>query len=384
MKTLAILGSHPRTRDKFDWREGVDVWSFNEAASNPINSKWLKRADAIFQMHIPAIWRNPNNRNDPKHYDWLKSQNEITVYMQDVYEDVPMSVKYPLEGIRDMLGKDNAHFLTSSVPQAMALAAYLDQYDRIEVYGVAMETNTEYGFQREGVAFWLGFLKGRGMDVYFADPTFEAPLYGYEGEVFIKYERFTNRIAELDPMRKEISGQYLAVKAQFDLTLDRFTREGQKAEQELNQAVKNLRTLAEQLGQIDGAIQENQRYLTKADEMLKVTEDFVFSRQEFESAAATKKIEADKAMMKLNSIGTTLSHLHVAVLRSAKGSTKHKKNLEFYRATLQEYFENVNMMGILRGVAIENHNYMTYLDRHIKAAGGSKSEEAILAQVQHA
>ena len=73
MRTLAIIGSHTRTREAFDFnRTDADVWLFNEAYSNKENV-WAKRADAVFQLHDPIIWKNPKNRNDPKHYDWLKS-----------------------------------------------------------------------------------------------------------------------------------------------------------------------------------------------------------------------------------------------------------------------------------------------------------------------
>jgi hypothetical protein len=382
-KTLAIIGSHPRTREAFDFsRSDVEVWLFNEAISNPAN-EWAKRADAVFQMHIPAIWKNPNNRNDPGHYAWLQ-KTDCAVYMQEQYPEVPNAKAYPLEGILDMLGDRENHFLTSSVPQALGLAAYLGIYDRVEVYGVAMETNTEYGFQREGVAFWLGFLKGRGIDLYFADPTFHAPLYGYEGEVFIKYERFAERIEELNPNVAELSGQYHAAKSAFDLSLNRFATEGSKAEHELMQAVVNLRTLADRLGTLDGAIQENKRYQAKADEMRKVADDFVFSRQEFESNAKTQSDKANQTLTEVTSLGTTLEHIHINIARAAKGSPKRNKYLQMYTQVSQDYFKLINLTGILKGVATENYNYMAYLDKHIKAAGGSKSEAVILEQVQHA
>src|SRR5688500_3302918 len=115
-ETVAIIGSHPRTREAFDFnRTDADIWLFNEAISNPENRKWAKRADMIWQMHVPAIWRNPTNRNDPHHYEWLQKQDECDVMMQDEYPDVPRSMRYPLEDIRKMLRGNGAHFLTSSV-----------------------------------------------------------------------------------------------------------------------------------------------------------------------------------------------------------------------------------------------------------------------------
>jgi len=385
MKTLAIIGSHPRTRESFDFnRTDVDVWLFNEAVSNKAND-WAKRADVIFQMHVPAIWKNPNNRNDAGHYEWLKTQTAVTVYMQEQYPDVPTSRAYPLEGILEMVGDRENHFLTSSVPQALALAAYLGVYDRVEVYGVAMETNTEYQFQREGVSFWLGFLKGRGIETYFADPTFNAPLYGYEGEVFIKYERFLERIDTLKPNAEKVQNEYRAAKVDFDLAFDRFAREGLKFEKELITAIANLRAHGEQLGMYDGAMQENERYKAKADEMRAASGgEFVFSRQEFESNAKTNADKANQAFMQLNSIGTTLEHIHNNIKTAAKGSPKRAKYLNMYLDVIRQYWQVNNMIGVFKGVSTENFNYMAYLDKHIRAAGGEKSEAVILESVQYA
>jgi hypothetical protein len=383
MKTLAIIGSHPRTREMFDFtRSDVEVWMFNEAISGKGNV-WAKRADVIFQMHIPAIWKNPRNRNDPGHFDWLKSQNEMTVYMQEDYPEVPMCKKYPLESILDMLGDKENHFLTSSVPQAMALAAYMGTFDRVEIYGVAMETNTEYQFQREGVSFWLGYLKGQGVDVFFADKTFNAPLYGYEGEVFIKYERFAERIALLAPEYQNIEAKYRAAKVDFDLALDRFAKHGQEFEKELMQAVVNLRTLSEQLGIVDGAIQENKRYEAKADEMKNTADSFVFSRQEFESGAANNRNKVKELETEIIAQGTTLEHIHNNIKQAAKGSPKRAKYLQMYTEAIDRYWKTVNVYGIFKGVTNENFEYMAYLDKHIRAAGGAKSEQAILESVQN-
>ena len=114
--TIAIIGSHPRTRAEFDFNRGdCDIWVFNEAISNGT----FTRADAVFQMHEEAIWRNPKNRNDAGHAEWLKTQNDVTVYMQDYYPDVPCSERFPLDEIAERF---KIRYFTSSVAYAIALA----------------------------------------------------------------------------------------------------------------------------------------------------------------------------------------------------------------------------------------------------------------------
>lgn len=378
--TLAIIGSHPRTRDKFDMsRTDADVWLFNEAISNPANHSWAKHADAVFQMHIPTIWRNPANRNDPHHYEWLKTQTDCDVWMQEEYPEVPKARRYPLEGILAMNG-EGAHFLTSSVPQAMALAAYLGSYTRVEIYGVAMETNTEYQFQREGVSHWYGFLRGRGVDVYFADPTFEAPLYGYEGKVSIDYEAFDSRIVEVQPWIDELTPQYRAASMETVKAVQLLTLDGSKdAENTLFACVQKQVNIGSQLGHVEGARQENQKYKAKADKMREADDgNHLFSRQEFESAAKALADKAQEEEVKRIMEGTKLGIIQDNLRRAAKGSPKRNTLANDFLKVAKAYMDTVNQKAIYEGAAQENFGYMEYLDKHIRAAGGAKSEAVLL------
>lgn len=375
--TVAIVGSHPRTRDEFNFsRTDCDIWVFNEAVSNAT----FPRADAVFQMHAEAIWRNPANRNDPKHYEWLNIQTDTPVYMQDTYPDVPMSRKYPLDEITE---RYKLNYFTSSVAYALALACHL-QYKRIELYGVEMETNTEYQYQRDGVTLWLGIARGQGIELdLHINMINDAPLYGYQGEVVIKYEQFDERIAELTPEGEKLSHEYLAAMADVRKALEMFTADASTDnDKALYGAVMREVDLGFKLGMVDGAKQENQRYKDKADKMREASGgDFLFSRQEFESSA---KIHQDKHKAEETrwiSIGTTLEHIHRAVKNSAKGSPKRDKMVEEYQKCLHDYLKANNIVGVYKGAMTENFNYMTWLDKHIRAAGGAKSEAVLLERM---
>lgn len=374
--TCAIIGSHPRTRNAFDFtREDCDIWVFNEAMSN----KTFPRADVVFQIHAEPIWRNPANRNDNGHVKWLQTQAHIPVLMQDQYSDVPMAVKYPLDGILDMLDRDPAHLLSSSVALAIAYACYLGTYKRIEVWGVAMETNTEYQWQREGVAFWRGFAMGRGFKFYFADPTFECPIYGYEGKVTVEYEKFVERVKELEPDVEKLKAEYTAALMDTRKALELLAKDGSKQiEEALFTCVEKQRTLGNRLGFIDGAIQENKRYLLKADAMREVAGEHIFSRQEFESGLASLTKKANELNTNYIACGANLDNLHRFTMNAAKNSPKRKKALEEYARLMQAYMNLNNQMAIYKGAANENGLYMNYLDKHIRAAGGEKSEAVLL------
>ena len=372
--TLVILGSYPHTRGLFDFkRTDCDIWVFNEAMSQ----EWVKRADAVFQLHIPTIWRNPNNRNDPKHYEWLKSTN-VPVLMQEKYGDVPASFEFPKDKILSDFpnAKQNGEPIREvacSPAWALAYAIYLG-YPKIEIYGVELASNTEYTYQQGNFKYWLGVAVGKGIDVNIHSQMFNAPLYGYEGEVFIPYETFADRLAELKT--DELAEKYGASVKVMLLEADKIMQ-GNNTDKILP-LVQEAVNAATALGEIDGAIQENERYKNKADEMIKTDEKFVFSRQEFEHAAATRKKEVESMANIISAMKGQLEIYHNSVLLAAKGSPKRRKLTEALKAKQVELIRAHNAFGILRGAMQENYRYMSRLDAGIKAAGGVKSEEAIL------
>lgn len=371
---LAIVGSHPRTREKFDFsRTDADVWLFNEAANND----WAKRVDAVFQLHVPVIWQNPKNRNDPHHYKWLQS-TLTTVYMQEHYEDVPQSVPYPLDAIKAMAGEPN--FLTSSVAMAVALGIH-QGYKRIEIYGVAMETDTEYRYQRDGVSFWMGYARGNGIEVMFADNTFDAPIYGFEGEVALDYQEIAARVAELEAGHEAKKQDYIAAMQTAQNAYRQFVELG--GEQQAKNFVPHLQSQlvsGMELSKLDGAIQENKRYLEKADAMKEQSGAFVFSRQEFEQGLANAQKLAQKFTAENTAAGAKLDALFVTMIRTPKRKNRVKHNGEFI-AAVNAYISTGLHAALYSGVMQENARYMSTLDKYIRAAGGAKSEAVMLERL---
>jgi hypothetical protein len=328
-------------------------------------------------MHIPVIWQNPNNRNDPGHYEWLKTQTEVeTIWMQDKYPDVPRSEKFPLEEVRALLHNDPDHFLSSSVPMACGLAI-LKGYKRIEVYGVAMETNTEYRWQREGVAFWRGFALGRGIEFFFADETYRCPLYGYDGEVSLPAEAFAERLAELESPIAEKSAVYTDTAKELEAAVNEFAA-GDNDEAKVIPRVFALVEIGQSLGLLDGARQENRKYAEKARVMSETSGEHAFSRQEFEGSAGGLQKAVDQVHTQFNALGGQLGLIHKTVITAAKGSPKRERMIEQYKAVLQQYLMANNQMSVFKGAMNENFRYMARLDKGIRAAGGEKSEAVIL------
>lgn len=378
--TVCIVGSHPRTRAEMDFtRTDCDIWVFNEALS----TEWATRADGVFQMHEEAIWKNPQNRNDPKHYGWLTTQTETPVYMQATYTEVPMSEAYPLDGIVTELlphltkQGEPVKYFASSIDYALALAIYKG-YKRIEVYGVELETQTEYTYQRTGFGLWVGMAAGRGIEVDLHVGIFDFPLYGYEGEVVLDYHIFDGRINELAPIVDTIKEQYEKQKAGSEAAFDKFIESGSRADAEEFMKLLNVqKELGQQLSRIDGALQENQRYKGKADAMKEASGEFLFSRQEFEGAAKDMQARSAKALADSNVAGGRCEVIFTELVRTNKVRNRKRKANEFL-AQIGEHLRHLFYSALYMGAFEENHRFMSTLDAHIKAAGGAKSEAVLL------
>lgn len=380
MNTVCIVGSHPRTRAEMDFsRTDCDIWVFNEAMS----TEWATKADAVFQMHEEAIWRNPKNRNDPKHFEWLKSGQTPTIIMQDKYDDVPQSEKYPLdeivaELIPHLTKQGNpVKYFASSIDYALALAVYRG-YKRIEVYGVELETQTEYTYQRTGFGLWCGMAAGRGIEVDLHVAIFDFPLYGYEGEVVLDYHIFDGRINELSPIVQTIKEQYEKQKLGSEQAFDKFIESGARADAEEFMKLLNVqKELGQQLSRIDGALQENARYKGKADAMKEASGEFLFSRQEFEGASKDMQQRSAKSLADSNVAGGRCEVIFTELARTSKAKHRRRKANEFL-SQIGEHMKHLFYSALYMGAFEENHRFMSMLDASIKAAGGEKSEAVLL------
>ena len=369
--TLIVMGSHPRTRNEFDWtRTDCDIVVFNEACK----MDWVKRADYVTQMHLPVIWRNPGNRNDPKHYEWLKSGNTPVVLMQEKYDDVPNSRRYPLEEVL----KIGRRYLTSSAAYSIAFGI-VEGYQRIEIYGVEMETNTEYQHQRPGVAYWIGLAEGMGIEVDFHGNLLDCPLYGYEGDVKFAYEFFDQRLAEISvPLQQAFNTYNDACEKSNDLVIEYLN--AKTSGNELVSLLQKQSELGSQYGVQRGAEQEIKRYKDKADVQKQATGDFLFSRQEFEFCAATFIKDRDLAIVKATELGKQCQ-ASFDMVKNTQNKAKRKNRMDQFVSLVGAYVQESIKVGMFDGAAKENKYLMSKLDELVRMAGGENSREVLEATI---
>jgi hypothetical protein len=206
----------------------VEMWGQNESYIVQ------KRGNRWFQIH-PRDWRKAEvlelgefepdfYGRRPEHVEIL-GRLEIPVYMKEVDERVPSSVKYPFDEITAMLGETPPEvvemtstgsllpslppskrlYLTSTSAYMLALALYEhlngDTVDEMHMAGIEMAVGTEYSLQKPCVEYWLGRLKGAGVDVVRAPMSelLRAPLYAIDHEMPFVDKNFTAENAMVLP-----------------------------------------------------------------------------------------------------------------------------------------------------------------------------------------
>jgi hypothetical protein len=164
IKKVAIVGfADSKSEAPYDdptW----EIWGLNDLHGG------IPRFDRWFDIHtrdnIDEDYKLMRNRGQPTNENiglaGLRKLN-VPVYMQDRFEDIPNSLKFPLKEITEAFpfGK----YMTNSISYMIALAIY-EGYQEISVYGVDMAVGSEYVDQRPSCEYWIGVAAGRGIKVY--------------------------------------------------------------------------------------------------------------------------------------------------------------------------------------------------------------------------
>jgi len=196
-KTVAIVGGGWPTGPWAPWGE-IEVWCCNEMHGKP----WVEMNGVTrwFQIHPKGSFTKEHRFN---HWEWLQEKHPFPIYMHQVYDDVPNSVPYPLRKIQNELignlycGEEKVKKLFSSTISYQVAQALYEGYKRIELFGIELNLEGEYAYQRELMAFWMGKADGMGVEMWMPKSCrlLVAPLYGYEeirtglGEVVWSNER---------------------------------------------------------------------------------------------------------------------------------------------------------------------------------------------------
>jgi hypothetical protein len=359
-RKLAIVGSHPATRDLAPWDDPTfDIWLFNESAQKP---SVYKRWTALLQIHSEKVYASLTNWVNKDHWEWLQQDHgpDKKIYMQDVDPRVPNSVKYPLD---DVLSMVPYRYLRSSPAMSLALAIYLG-YKEIWLYGSELSSGTEYAYQAINYAFWIGFAHGRGIDLHLEcwhSEFHQQPLYGYEGEAQIDLAYYRERAEQ---HRKALAQNANTV----EKLKDRLSRAMQENDYERTGELSlNLETALQAEGEAQGALNEAERYAARED---------MISRQEFERTAGYAMIEGDKSYKDMVFCGGKCEYVW-----NAWKQTGSLAALNQLRTFTKEKNDHAYRSGLKVGEYRENIHYQSKYDAQVQALGGQRALHHLMPEV---
>jgi len=140
---------------------------------------------------------------------------DIPVFMQRRHDDIPASMEFPVEWLCQTL--DSRYW--TNCPAYMIGMAIAMGYSTIHVVGVDMAQDTEYHTQRPCCEHWLGFAKGRGLEIAVpeqSDLLSTLGLYGYQSKETAFSGKIEARIAWLHTRDNELLAGIRHLDAQYN------------------------------------------------------------------------------------------------------------------------------------------------------------------------
>lgn len=199
-KQLAICGTAETLKDAPFDDDTYDIWACATCIGHPP----FKRADAIFEIHPRERWQQRTDQ---------LNKFGATVYMPEVYPEIPKSKRYPIEDVLKMFPR---RYFTNTVSYMLALAMLLDEYSVIGIYGVHFATNMEYAYERPNLEYYIGRAEGMGIQIEVpdtADIMHCSWLYGYEHSnslIIAKNKRneFKAKMGKIESQMNEMNAGY--------------------------------------------------------------------------------------------------------------------------------------------------------------------------------
>jgi len=250
---VAIVGFAPNWDKAPFGNDDFEIWGLNELYKY-FSTKKEAVADRWFEIHS----RESPTKNIPEHMEWLK-QCPIPIYMHDHYDDIPSSVKYPLDEVLEFVyqkgmrldvaidggfRREKNRYGTNSITW-MFLLAWMEGFKEIHIYGVDLACNEEYLYQRPNLEYYIGGAQVDGVTVVMpesCDLLKAALLYGFESD-----NKFRIKMKERNV---ELSGRIKVL-----------AKELEKIEQQkkgITQAEMNLKG---QIIALEGCTKENKHWL---------------------------------------------------------------------------------------------------------------------------
>jgi len=205
MKKVCLLGTSPTLSEAPLDDDTIEKWALN----NMYNVVPVEKISRWFQIHSEESVRDVP--------DWEKYKGiTVPIYMQEHYDEIPTSIKYPLDEMTKLFG----YKLFRSTLDFMMALAIAEEYDVIYLYGVDMANNTEYAYQRPTLMYWIGRAIGMGIKIILPDNCDLLKnyfVYGYDDEKKTDFEiKAKARMAALTSQGRQAEKDYYLTKGAID------------------------------------------------------------------------------------------------------------------------------------------------------------------------
>jgi len=179
MKHIIIIGKGFGCELAPPLSEGHEIWGINNVIC------W-REVDLAFFMDRRDVCAAEDKPTATQEFDetmWTAAERGTPVIVSDGpaddYGDAKI-IRYPL---REVLADVGHPYINYSIDYMLAYAIHI-KVDKIDTYGVNMQYSTSYRTQIPSSEYWIGFARGRGIEVNLNGPLVNiCPLpnkmYGY-------------------------------------------------------------------------------------------------------------------------------------------------------------------------------------------------------------
>jgi hypothetical protein len=215
---------------------------------------------------------------------------------------------------------------------------------------------SEYRFQLTGFGFWIGYLSALGVKIVLYNSIFDAPMYGYEGDVAIESTQFEKRITELIAELGDERDHYNKDAKSFIESLSGLL--SQDISKSIQEQLKELTKRAERVGIINGRIKENLRYLEEAKAMVGLAGVSVFSMGVIESIRISHNKQYYQVRAEAISLNAQINPLLSRLLLLKKRTQKRQRALNEFGSKLAELINKNMLLFHIVGAIKENQYYI--------------------------
>ena len=147
-----------------DIPDGFEWWGMNTGYHKQPESKF----SLWFELH-PLEDMYDNLEHDPKHIEWVEGEGrevELVVLPCEEARQLPNTRVLPANKIIETYGS----YITNSVSWMIAYAL-MQGAAEIGLYGLNMEVDYEFKYERPSIEYFIGYARGKGVEVHVPDES---------------------------------------------------------------------------------------------------------------------------------------------------------------------------------------------------------------------